>query len=261
MKLLRHTAAAVAFGLGLPVLLILIWWAASLNSTSIFVPRPGDLVTTFFRVWGSDRFLTDVLPSLGRYAIGAILAVVLGVIIGVVVGLNQTLRALTEPVFEFFRALPPPVLMPILMFLIGVGDAMKITIIVLGAVWPVLLNTIEGVRSTDSVQNETSRSYGIVGVRRVWYQVIPSAAPQILAGVRQSLPIALILMVISEMMASSSGLGFSIIQFQRRFEIPEMWAGIVLLGLIGLVVSLLFKVLEGRILRWYYGLKDLDNAA
>ncbi|KQY97625.1 nitrate ABC transporter permease [Microbacterium sp. Root53] len=258
---MRGTLKAIAFTLGLPIALIAIWYVATLGATSIFVPKPVPLVAEFFETWIGDRLLTDVVPSLSRFALGTGVAIALGVLVGLLVGLSRGVRAFTEPVFEFFRAVPPPVLIPVLGLLIGVDDSMKITVIALGAIWPVLLNTIEGVRATDSVQTETSRSYGIHGFNRVRYQILPSAAPQILAGVRQSLPIGIILMVISEMFFSSSGLGFSIIQFQRRFAVPEMWSGILVLGLIGFAVSMLFQVVERRILRWYHGLKDLENAS
>lgn len=258
---MKRFLIGLAFTLGLPILLIALWWVSTLISTNFFVPEPGELFTTFIQTWFGPRLWLDVLPSIGRFAIGVILAIVAGVVLGVLIGLNRDLRALTEPAFEFFRALPAPALVPVLMLLFGATDTSKVFLIALASVWPVLLNTIEGVRATDPVQSDTSRSYGITGWARVRHQVLPSAAPQILAGIRQCLPIGLILMVISEMFASSSGLGFSIIQFQRRFAIPEMWSGILVLGLIGFGVAALFRVIERRALRWYYGLKDLENAA
>ncbi|TQL47528.1 ABC-type nitrate/sulfonate/bicarbonate transport system permease component [Homoserinimonas aerilata] len=258
---MRKILTAIGFALALPVILILIWWLISLGTTSIFMPKPDQLLREFFETWVGDRFFTDVLPSLARFAIGTGVAIVFGILIGLLVGLSRNLRDYTEPIFEFFRAIPPPVLIPVFGLLIGVSDQMKVVVIAAGAIWPVLLNTIEGVRGVDSVQSETSRSYGIHGIARVRFQVMPAAAPSILAGVRQALPIGIILMVISEMFFSSSGLGFSIIQFQRRFAIPEMWSGILMLGLIGYAVSMIFKVVERRLLHWYYGLKDIENAA
>jgi len=258
---MKKTLSVVGYALGLPIVLIAIWYVATLSSTNPFVPKPGLLVTTFFDTWFGDVFANDVLPSLARFAVGAAIAVVLGVVLGLCVGLNRNLRAYTEPVFEFFRALPPPVLIPILALVMGVGDQMQVTVIVLGAVWPVVLNTIEGVRATDSVQSETSRSYGITGWNRVRFQVIPSAMPQIMAGIRQALPIAIILMVIGEMLYTTNGLGYSITQFQRQFAISPMWSGILMLGLIGYAVSLIFKAVERRTLSWYYGLKDIENGS
>lgn len=258
---MRKIMSPIGFALGLPVVLIAIWYVATLGATNPFVPKPVELVQEFGLVWFGDRFMGDVVPSLWRFAAGTAIAIVLGIILGIAVGLNRGLRAFTEPVFEFFRALPPPVLIPILALVLGRTDGMRISVIVLGAIWPVLLNTIEGVRATDSVQTETSRSYGIRGWNRVRFQVIPSAMPQIIAGVRQSLPIGIILMVIGEMLYATAGLGYSITQFQRQFAVPEMWSGILMLGLIGYAVSMLFKLVENRALRWYHGLKDLENVS
>ena len=256
MKILKSTLYIIA----LPALLVA-WWALSTSGgDSFFVPTPADLARTFVDTWIGERMTTEVLPSIGRLVVGVAGAIVLGVLLGLLVGLNRTARAITEPVFEFFRALPPPVLIPVLMLLVGINDGMKVAVIISGAVWPVLLNTIEGVRAIDPVQNETSRSYGISGFARIRYQVLPSATPTIMAGVRQCLSIGLILMVISEMFASSSGLGFTIVQFQRSFAVPEMWSGIVVLGLIGVIMSFIFQWVERRVLRWYHGLKEVENA-
>jgi ABC-type nitrate/sulfonate/bicarbonate transport system permease component len=254
------TLKTIGYTTALPLILFTAWWIGTSGEPSFFVPTPAQLGKTFGPTWLEGRITSDVLPSIGRLVAGVIAAVVLGVMAGLLVGLNRTIRAATEPVFEFFRALPPPVLVPVLMLLVGINDGMKIAVIVSGCIWPVLLNTIEGVRSIDSVQNETSRSYGISGLSRIRYQVLPSAAPTIMAGIRQCLSIGLILMVISEMFASSSGLGFTIVQFQRSFAIPEMWSGIVVLGLIGVVMSFIFQWCERRVLRWYHGLKEVENA-
>ncbi|WP_460773102.1 ABC transporter permease [Microbacterium sp. GXF7504] len=258
---MRKVLSSIGFTLGLPVILVALWWISTIVSPNFFVPEPPELIGDFFQLWFGPRLWTDVLPSLGRFVAGVAIAMVVGIVLGIVIGLNRTLRALTEPVFEFFRALPAPVLVPPLLLILGPNDAMRIAVIALGAVWPVLLNTVEGVRAADPVQSDTSRSYGLSGVNRVRYQVLPSAAPQILTGVRQALPIGLILMVISEMFATTGGLGAAIIRFQRTYAIPEMWSGILLLGIIGFLVAVVFRAVERRILRWYYGLKDLENAA
>ena len=244
----------------LPVLLIVIWWVSTLGSTNFFVPKPGMLLDKLVTVWTGERLVEDVLPSLTRLIIGILLAIVLGTGLGILVGTTRWLRNLLEPVLEFFRAIPPPVLIPVLMLLIGVNDQMKIAVIVSGCIWPVLLNTIEGVRAVDGVLSDSARTFRISGFARLRYLVLPSASPQIMAGVRQCLSIGLILMVISVMFASSEGLGFTIVQFQRSFAIPEMWSGIVVLGLIGVAMSFMFQWAERRILGWYHGLREVEHA-
>jgi ABC-type nitrate/sulfonate/bicarbonate transport system permease component len=180
---------------------------------------------------------------------------VTGVALGVVVGSSRGLRATLEPVLEFLRAIPPPVLVPIFILVAGIGTTMKVLVIVSGCLWPILLNTIEGVRARDEVLEDTCRAYGIRGSARLRHLVLRAASPQIITGMRQALAIGIILMVISEMFAASSGLGFTIIQFQRGFAIPEMWSGILLLGLLGVILSLGFRAFENRVLAWYYGLR------
>ncbi|WP_400158520.1 ABC transporter permease [Arthrobacter sp. BPSS-3] len=251
----------LGYVLALPVLLVLLWWASTLGAVNFFVPTPAALVQKFAQTWFGPRFFSDVLPSIGRLLVGVVAAVAIGVVGGVVIGSVRWLRALLEPTLEFFRAIPPPVLVPVLMLLMGITDSMKIAVIISGCVWPVLLNTIEGVRAVDGVLSDSAHTYGISGWARVRYLVLPSASPQILAGVRQSLSLGLILMVISEMFASSSGLGFTIVQFQRSFAIPEMWSGIVVLGLLGVTMSFIFQWAERNILRWYHGQKEVENAA
>ncbi|MBD3942270.1 ABC transporter permease [Microbacterium sp. NEAU-LLC] len=250
---------STAYALGLPFLLLVIWGVWASISPEPFFPSPLVIFQAFVDTWVGPAFFTDVLPSLGRLAIGIVLAVALGIVAGTVIGLVRWLRELLEPIFEFFRAVPPPVLIPIVAVLVGANDTMKLVVIVTGAVWPVLLNTIEGVRATDSVMTETARSFALTSGERLRYLVLPAASPRIMAGVRQCLSIALILMVISEMFFSSSGLGYQIVYFQRNYLIAEMWSGIVLLGLIGILLAAIFGIVERRVLRWYHGIKEVER--
>ncbi|MGW0801985.1 ABC transporter permease [Nonomuraea sp. NPDC002799] len=235
----------------LPVVLVLLWWAVS--GSSFYLPGPVEVGRAFAETWFSERLAADVLPSVGRLLAGYALAGLLGVGLGVLIGSSRRSRATLEPVLEFFRAIPPPVLVPLIMLLAGIDTPMKVLVIVSGCVWPILLNTVEGVRALDEVLADTCRMYGVRGASRMRRFVLRGASPQIMTGLRQALSIGIILMVISEMFASSSGLGFTIVLFQRQFQIAEMWSGILLLGLLGLGLSLLFRRLERWVLSWYYG--------
>ncbi|WP_225635440.1 ABC transporter permease [Streptomyces solaniscabiei] len=252
---MRRLLLRLVFVLALPVVLAAVWWAASAGSTDVYWPPLRTILTAFPDVWTGERWRGDVLPSVLRLAAGYALAAVAGVALGTLVGSYRRVRAVCEPVLEFLRAVPPPVLVPVIMLFAGIGDTMKVVVIASGCVWPVLLNTVEGVRAVDAVMADTARSYGITGPARLTYVVLPSAGPQIFAGLRQALSIGIILMVISEMFAASNGLGFTIVQFQRSFAIPDMWTGILLLGVLGFVLSVLFRLVERRVLGWYHGLR------
>ncbi|HEY0001063.1 MAG TPA: ABC transporter permease [Actinoplanes sp.] len=249
----------LAYGVGLPIVLFAGWFLVSEGSANFYAPPLRQILRAFADTWTPARLRADVLPSLLRLLAGYALAVLAGVTIGLAIGLNGRLRATVEPVLEFFRAIPPPVLVPVIMLFAGIGNGMKVIVIVFGCVWPILLNTVEGVRAIDGVQIDTARAYRITGPARLRRVILPSASPQICAGLRQALSIAIILMVISEMFAASNGLGFTIVQFQRSFAIPEMWSGIILLGLLGFGLSLLFRLAERRALRWYDGLRDAQR--
>jgi len=253
-------AESTAYALGLPLMLLVIWGLWSTVSSAPFFPSPLVIFDAFVDTWIGPAFFIDVLPSLGRLAIGIVLAIAIGIAAGTLIGLVRWLRELLEPILEFFRAVPPPVLIPIIAVLVGANDVMKVVVIVAGAIWPVLLNTIEGVRATDSVMTETAQSFALTPSERLRFLVLPAASPRIMTGVRQCLSIALILMVISEMFFSSSGLGFKIVYFQRNYLIAEMWSGIVLLGLIGVLLATIFGFVERRVLRWYHGIKEVERA-
>lgn len=251
---------STAYAIGLPIILLVIWGVWSTLAPAKFFPGPLRIATAFWETWVGPAFFEDVLPSLGRLALGIILSIVVGVVAGTLIGLVAWLRELLEPVLEFFRAVPPPVLVPVIGVLLGPTDATKIMVILAGAVWPVLLNTIEGVRATDEVMKETSRAFALTRRERIVDLILPAASPRIMAGVRQSLSIALILMVISEMFYSSSGLGYLIVYFQRNYLIAQMWSGILLLGLIGVLLAVIFGIVERRVLRWYHGTKEVERA-
>lgn len=243
----------------LPIALVAAWWFATAGSTSFFFPPLQRIVEVFPETWFEGRIGRDVVPSMTRLLSGYAVAVILGVSIGVLAGTSRSLRAAIEPPLEFLRAIPPPVLVPVLILIAGRGTEMKITVIAIGCVWPVLLNTIEGVRGLDLVLRDTAAAYRMSWLTRLRTMVLRGASPQIFAGCRQALSIGLILMVISEMFAATNGLGFTTIQFQRSFAIPEMWSGIIMLGIIGVVLSLIFRLVETRVLSWYFGQRDAER--
>ncbi|HEX2518408.1 MAG TPA: ABC transporter permease [Castellaniella sp.] len=234
-----------------PIALFVLWYLVSDGSSNFFFPPLRKILAAFGKVWLNAGGFSDIVVSLWRLAVGFLVSLIFSLVVGVVLGLSKAARDYTEPVFEFFRAIPPTVMIPVLLVVSGIGDASKIAVISFGCLWPMLLNTIEGVRSIDPVLKDTCRVYRIHGLRRLFSLTLPAAAPQIVTGMRTGLSIAIILMVISEMFASRNGMGFMIIQFQRTFSIPEMWSGILLLGLIGVLLSLLMRVVELSVLGWY----------
>ena len=236
-----------------PILALVIWGLWSAASDKYYYPPLTEIASTFADTWLFERVGSDVVPSLVRMGLGFAIAVVVGVALGLLLGLSRRARRAAAPIVEFLRAIPPPALLPFAILVIGVGDSMKVSIIAFVCLWPILLNTIDGVTGVDPTLDETTRVYGVSWQDRLWRVMLPAASPQIFAGMRTSLSLALILMVISEMVASTNGIGYFVLQSQRTFAIPEMWSGILLLGILGYVLNGALVLVEKRVLGWHRG--------
>jgi ABC-type nitrate/sulfonate/bicarbonate transport system permease component len=247
----QRRGLATALEVLVPLAAVGLFAAWSAQRTSYYFPPLGDILSAFRRAWLFDRVGSDAVPSLARMGLGFALAAIVAVPLGV--GLGRSRRALmaTRPILDFLRAVPPPALIPLGLVLFGIGNGMKVFIIALGCVWPILLNAIDGAAGVDPVLADTSRAFAIGGRDRLLRVVLPSAAPQIFAGLRAAVPLALILMVVSEMVASTNGIGYFVLEAERTFAIPEMWAGILLLGILGYLLNGGMVLIERRVLRWH----------
>ena len=243
----------VALEVTVPLALLGLWALLSSQSDTYYFPPLTDILEAFADTWLFERVGSDVVPSLVRLALGYGIACVVAVAIGLALGSSRALRAAADPAVQFLRSIPPPALLPFGILVLGVGTSMKVFMIAFVCLWPVLLNTIDGVAGVDPTQRETAQVYGIGTHKRLRHVVLPAAAPQIFAGMRTALSLALILMVISEMVASTNGIGYFVLQAQRSFAITEMWSGILLLGLLGYTLNALFGLVERRVLRWHRG--------
>lgn len=239
------------------VVILVIWQIATGIMDSPYFPQPSEIFERAWELWapGADAIITtsmsrDVIPSLTRTLIGFGIAVVAGITLGTVIGLNRSIEAYLDWILQFMRAVPPPTLFPVFLIVFGTGNEMRVALIAFGTVWPILLNTIEGVRGVKPLTLEAARVFRIESGDRLFRVMLPSAGPKILAGIRTSLSLSLILMVISEMLASSSGIGYQLVQAQRSFAILNMWAAILLLAVLGYLLNLILTVVERRILAW-----------
>jgi ABC-type nitrate/sulfonate/bicarbonate transport system permease component len=246
----------LVIGLGLA------WQVLARASDNPYFPPPSEIFPIVRDLWfsgpASDLFLTekavdDFTPSLAHIFAGWGAASFAGIVLGVALGRSQAVTDFLDPLLQLGRAIPPPTLIPFFIIVFHIADSMFIAVIMFGVIWPVLLNTIDGARTVDALQLDTARVFGISGWRRLWQVILPAAAPKIFAGLRVSLSLALILMVISELVGSTAGIGDHIVNAQRGFQLQEMWAGIVLLGILGLLFNGAFVLVERRVLAWHRG--------
>ncbi|QDQ10033.1 ABC transporter permease [Streptomyces spectabilis] len=239
---------------------VLLWQGAAAAEHSPYHPPPADIAARVRELWFSaplaegvltDRFWQDAGPSVLRALGGWALGGAVGIVLGLVAGQWRRAAGYIDPPITFLRSLPKPAVVPVFLLVFGAGDLMRVGLIAFGCTWPVLLNTLQGVRAVDPVQLDTARAFHVPVRTRLVRIVIPAALPKTAAGLRITLSLSLILMVLSEWLLADSGLGHFLITAQRTFEILDMWAAIVLLGLVGYLLNLLFMAVEKRVLRWH----------
>ncbi len=242
-------------GVALIVVLLLLWESAAATGTmpSLSFPRMSEILSAWWRLMISGELPRELGDSLWRMFAGYFIGVLLGVFLGLLMGYFRFFYNLLEPITEVLRPIPSPAYLPIVILFLGIDDEMKIFMIAFASLFPVLINTYSGVRSVDPIQLQTARTFGVTGHKLVWQIVLPAASPYIFTGMRVSLAVALIVMVISEMVAASSGIGYFILSAQRGFQIREMFAGVLTLAVVGYVLNRLFVAIENRVLAWHYG--------
>ncbi len=241
------------------VVAVVVWQFVTAAAEDVFFPTPWQIVLKAREIWFttasggfglSDAVFDDMLPSLGRVLAGWALAAALGISIGPALGRSRTGMQYVGSLFAFFRTLPSPALVPVFILLFGIDNSMKLALIVFGSIWPILLNTVDGVRSVDPVKTEVARSFGTPRTQWVAMVVLPAALPKIFAGLRLSLAISVILMVVSEMVGVTNGIGFQLTNAQSSFDPLAMWVWIVLLGIIGYGLNVALLAVERWALRW-----------
>jgi len=250
---IRAHLADIAIKIAVLVALVAFWWWATARAQSLFFPTPDTVFESLWNDWltnWSESWRENFGPSLKRLLLGFGLAAIVSIVMGVAIGRSSTFGDYVEPIIHFVRAIPPPAFLPLFIILLGIGDLQKVVLIAIGVFPPILLNTIDGVRSIDPQQFDTADVFQISTRRRITHVILPAAAPKIFAGLRISMSIAVILMVISELFAATDGLGFRILQTSRQFQYVQLWAGIVVLGIVGTVLNGLLVVVERRVLRW-----------
>jgi len=244
-----------------PIVLLALWWVASANSTNTFFPPLQVILERLVQLVQTPTFLIDVGSSLGNLLLSFVLASVIGVLLGAALGLVPALAWFVEPTIHFFRAIPPVALVPIFVSLIGFGNETRILSITLAALFPVLISTMDGIRGTEPTLAMVSRVYRIGWFDRLVSVTLPAASPRILSGMQVSLITAFVVMIASEMLGSSTGLGAATLLAQQSFAIADMWVGILVLGVIGYATTAVFTLFRRRVLRWYLASQQQEKNA
>ena len=248
----RVALAEAAASLALLAAVLALWWMASHGGwiSRVFLPTPEATFDSLREGLSQGELAAFTAATTWRMVLGWLLASAAGVALGVAIGLSATVRGWLQPMLEFVRPLPASALLPLAIAIFGLSPAMVLSVVAFGAMWPVLLGTIHGLASVQPRLQEVARCLDLGRAAYVWKIGLPNALPDILAGMRLALTVALIVSVVGEMIASQSGLGQAILLAARAYRASELFAGIVLLGLIGLVSNALLALAERHWLKW-----------
>jgi ABC-type nitrate/sulfonate/bicarbonate transport system permease component len=243
----------VVLGAVVFVAALAIWEAWARSAESFYFPPVSEVASRAWDVWPSAEFLSAVGASLTRLAAGYAIGAAAGVTTGLALGASPRARRTLGPTTEFLRGLPVIAVMPIAIVLLGLGDAMRIAVIAFGVFFPVLIGTIDGVRAVSPETRDTARLLRLGALQGSVRIYLPAALPSIFAGLRTSLSIGLALVVISELTGEGDGLGVYIRSQQTLFNVRELYAALLFLGLLGYALNRLFLIVERRVLAWHYG--------
>jgi ABC-type nitrate/sulfonate/bicarbonate transport system permease component len=194
--------------------------------------------------------LTELGTTLESYLEGFALAIALGVALGLVIGSSRTLRALSSVVIEFLRPIPAVALIPLAIMFLGLGVPMRRFVIAFAALWPILVNTLYAVRGTDRMLHDVARTSGLTPAGRLVRVTFPAALPGIATGVRVGASIALLVAVTAEFVTGTGGLGSYMQRQQLAFRLPELYAAVILVGVLGYGVNAVLRVAQRRAVFW-----------
>ncbi|GMV45464.1 MAG: nitrate ABC transporter permease [Pseudomonadota bacterium] len=233
---------------------VALWWLASHAGwlSPVFLPSPEATARSLVEGLAAGELAAFTWSTLQRMLLGFGLASACGVALGCAVGLSSTLRAWIGPTLEFVRPLPASAVMPLAIALFGLSDGMVLAVVAFGSMWPVLLATVHGLAAVHERLHEVARALELSRAAFVLRIGLPNALPDIVAGMRVALTVSLIVSVVGEMIASQPGLGQAILLAARAFRASELFAGIALLGALGLASNALLALAERRLLAWQH---------
>lgn len=237
----------------LPLTIFLIWAITTgLKLVDpLFLPSPWLVINSLYHGFSSGNLINNLIATILRSLTGFVLAAVIGVPTGLLIGRFKLLAQATQPTIDFFRSIPATALFPLFLFFFGIGDRAKIAIVIYACSLVILVNTAYGAMQ---VKKQRILSAKVMGANRwelFWKIVIPESAPGIFAGLRIALSLSFVLIIVTEMFIGTTvGLGYQIMNAQMVYRIPDMYAGIVLAGIVGFLTNLSLIKIENRLLHW-----------
>jgi NitT/TauT family transport system permease protein len=216
----------------------------------VFLPPFSTVVEAFADLVGSGELWQHVSASLSRALIGFFVAVVIAIPLGIAIAWYRPVSDFLNPILELFRNTAALALLPVFILILGIGEESKIALVIYACTFPILLNTISGVRTVDPLLIKSASSLGLSPVRLFQKVVLPAAVPTIFTGIRMAAASSILVLIAAEMVGAKAGLGYLITASQFNFQIPNMYAGIVAISVLGLSLNAVLVLIERRLSRW-----------
>jgi len=245
----------VALGAGSILLLLLAWellpQLVTLGAgTKMLFTTPSKIAVTLWNLIVTGKLWAPLGVSAAGFTMGLVLAIAVGLPLGVVLGRSRTLNAMFDPFVTAFNATPRLVFLPLLMLWFGLGVTAKVVIVFIGALFPILINTYEGVRNADRGLINVVRSFGGSEWDVARLVVVPNALPYIVAGLRLAIGRAILGVVVAEFFGAEDGLGVVMVQAASRYQVDVVFAGLIVFAALSLIMTGMVKLLEDRLGRW-----------
>ena len=254
LRLYAREGGKAVWGAGAIILFLLLWELGPTYlapaSTRVFLPPLHVVLEALGALVANGQLQNHLAASLSRSASGFGIAVVSAVALGLLVAWYGALDRFLNPLLEIFRNTAALALLPVFTLLLGIGETSKISIVAYAAFFPVLLNTIAGVRTVDPLLIRAARSLGLSNFQLFQKVILPSAVPTIFTGIRMAGTSSILVLIAAEMVGAKAGLGYLIVNSQMSFLIPDMYAGILTVSLLGLLVNYLLVGVERHFSRW-----------
>jgi ABC-type nitrate/sulfonate/bicarbonate transport system permease component len=233
----------------LPVVLVLLLWQLAGNDASSQFPPPSKWFAEVTKLAQSGTLGPAIAATISILVVSLVLATLTGFLLGLLIGTSPKLQQWSALLLEYTRAVPPPVLIPVIVLLLGYSDVMKIVVIGFAGLWPVLLNTISGVSQIRPITFDVARSLRLSRFETLIKIVVPATVPSLLLGIRVALPHTIIITLVVEMFTGAIGIGGLMINAERSFNAPGVFGLLILVGCLGFALTALFSTTE-RLLLW-----------
>ncbi|MEM7140808.1 MAG: ABC transporter permease subunit [Actinomycetota bacterium] len=254
---LHDRLSRLALRTWMPLSLFLLYWLGTLgwqwpNPDRTWLPPAYEVWQSLNSFWWFERFGSDIVPSLWTIALGIGVTIAVGIALGVLIGTSRRLTEVVRPLLDFIRSIPKILLITPIVAIAGSGATTSVIVIISGALWPLLLGTLDGIAGIHPAVDDVARTYRISRRDKYVKMIIPAAAPNIFAGLRTSVSIGVILLVVVQSIGEARGIGYHLRAENEAFKYDNMWAAAAMLAGLGYLLNVIVSWFEARFLHWFY---------